>query len=846
MADIKQSTDKLLKLFDICDSVRSSITNINSNIDTSKPKYFVTFPYPYMNGRLHLGHVYTMTKCDFDARFKKSQGFNVLFPFSFHATGAPIFSSANKIKYELETYSDLEYSMYPEKSQVDNLLKMDVPHSEIPNFINPEYWVTYFSSKAKDDISDIGLICDMRRSFFTTTMNPYYDSFVTWQFTNLLKDGFLQKGKRYVIYSIKDQQPCADHDRSVGESIKPIKYYVTEIQGKSNIYMAIGKFEKNVVLVNKSEKFVSFIFNGKSYVSSKNFYNNFSNQENHVSSPESIDYAIIENELIESGFKIISTDKFFHGSGIYSTDKQQDEKAFSSIIYYEPESKVISRSGDICIVSLSDQWFIDYGNEEVKAVIKKYVETEFDIDDGIRKKFSETVDWLDQWPCSRSFGLGSVIPGTSDLIDSLSDSTIYMAFYTVSHLVTSIPIQYVTNEMWNYIFKNVKYDLPADFEHIINQMKNEFSYWYPLDSRVSGKDLVGNHLTMCLFNHYMIWKDPSILPKSFRVNGYLMLNKEKMSKSTGNFMTLSDAVKKYTPDVVRFTLALSDGFDDGNFEEKIANGVLLKFFNEFEWIQDFLATNKNNNTNFDFFDHLFNDEITTALINAKSAYESGHYKFVTDNVYNIINAKATYIKLKGITGKPKNDSLFKKYIMSFVTILQPIAPFMCKYISDNYPDYKEQWIEDTKFISKSKFYYYQAMKLIDAINSDIGKSKKKGIAINKFTINYSTKYNEIQEKIIEYTKMFDFKTFTKDSWNKYISNFVVEGIKISDIRSFSTYIRDKLIDYGKLYFDWISNPDYFATITYMVQINISTVSIEFVEVEPSFENSFGNFNYFTV
>jgi hypothetical protein len=138
------------------------------------------------------------------------------------------------------------------------------------------------------------------------------------------------------------------------------------------------------------------------------------------------------------------------------------------------------------------------------------------------------------------------------------------------------------------------------------------------------------------------------------------------------------------------------------------------------------------------------------------------------------------------------------------------------------------------------------MKLIDAINSDICKSKKKGIAINKFTINYSRKYTEIQENIIEYTKMFDFKTFTKDSWNKYISNFVAEGIKISEIRSFSTYIRDKLIDYGEMYFDWISNPDYFETITYMVQINISTVPIEFVEVEPSFENSFGNFNYITV
>jgi leucyl-tRNA synthetase len=40
-----------------------------------------------MNGTLHLGHGFSLTKCDFNARFKGLQGFNVLFPFGFHCTG---------------------------------------------------------------------------------------------------------------------------------------------------------------------------------------------------------------------------------------------------------------------------------------------------------------------------------------------------------------------------------------------------------------------------------------------------------------------------------------------------------------------------------------------------------------------------------------------------------------------------------------------------------------------------------------------------------------------------------------------------------------------------------------
>ena len=33
--------------------------------EKNKEKYLVTFPYPYMNGYLHLGHAFSMSKCEF-------------------------------------------------------------------------------------------------------------------------------------------------------------------------------------------------------------------------------------------------------------------------------------------------------------------------------------------------------------------------------------------------------------------------------------------------------------------------------------------------------------------------------------------------------------------------------------------------------------------------------------------------------------------------------------------------------------------------------------------------------------------------------------------------------------
>ena len=45
--------------------------------DDNKSKFFLNFPYPYMNGRLHLGHAFSLTKAEFTARFQHLLGKNV-------------------------------------------------------------------------------------------------------------------------------------------------------------------------------------------------------------------------------------------------------------------------------------------------------------------------------------------------------------------------------------------------------------------------------------------------------------------------------------------------------------------------------------------------------------------------------------------------------------------------------------------------------------------------------------------------------------------------------------------------------------------------------------------------
>ena len=88
-----------------------------------------------------------------------------------------------------------------------------------------------------EDLKKFGLCADFRRSFITTSVNPYYDSFVRWQFLKLKEAGRVKFGKRPSIFSPLDGQICADHDRASGEGVIPqaytcIKIKVLELKGK--------------------------------------------------------------------------------------------------------------------------------------------------------------------------------------------------------------------------------------------------------------------------------------------------------------------------------------------------------------------------------------------------------------------------------------------------------------------------------------------------------------------------------------------------------------------------------------------------------------------------------------
>jgi leucyl-tRNA synthetase len=231
-------------------------------------------------------------------------------------------------------------------------------------------------------------------------------------------------------------------------------------------------------------------------------------------------------------------------------------------VFYELTGNVVCRCLTPCKVKIvSDQWFLKYGDSKWKELVRKELNEMKLHPEIVRQQFNYVIGWLNDWACTHHHGTGTKLPWDEKwVIESLSDSTIYMSYYTIAHLIKDYPENKINNDLFDFVFLGKgKGDLK------MQKMRKEFEYWYPFDVRSSGKDLVQNHLSFCLFNHAAIFPE-KYWPKSFSVNGWLLVEGEKMSKSKGNFYTIRQILEKYSADSIRAGLMLSgEGLDDPNF-----------------------------------------------------------------------------------------------------------------------------------------------------------------------------------------------------------------------------------------------------------------------------------------
>lgn len=892
------------------------------------------------------------------------QGKRALFPLGFHCTGMPIKACADKLVKEIQTfgqnferYAD-EGSVVEEqkgpapphakadptkfsakkskaaakaiklKYQFQIMQAIGIPTEEIHRFADPQHWLEFFPPLAVRDLNRLGCRIDWRRAFVTTDANPYFDAFVRWQMNRLKELEKIKFGKRYTIYSIKDGQPCMDHDRAEGEAVNPQEYTALKlkvlewapkaaaaVQGKipetANFYLVpatlrpetmygqtccfVGpKITYGVYRASEKEYFVitgraarnmayQGVFEREGVIEKVGELSGSDMVGTLVHAPLSThkdgvrvlpmetvlptkgtgvvtsvpsdspdDFATVtdlakkadyygikrewaELEIIpiidtpsygdlcapflvkqlkiaspkdtkplEEAKELAYKEGFYQGVlkvGDFKGQKVEVAKpkvrkqlieAGEAFAYSEPERKVVSRSGDDCIVALMDQWYLDYGEASWKEMALRWVDNA----DGqglktynqeTKNGFEGVLNWLNQWACARTYGLGSKLPWDPHfLVESLSDSTIYMAYYTIAHWlhkdffgsergIGNIGAEQMVDEVWDYVFCRRELSdglvqackIPRE---TLESMRREFEYFYPLDVRVSGKDLIPNHLTFFLYVHVAMFP-PEYWPRSIRVNGHLMLNGEKMSKSTGNFLTLHDMVEKYGADASRIALAdAGDGVTDANLEEDVADNNILRLFTLREWMEETMSGQEELRTGAanSFQDALFGNEMNTLAQEAMDQYAQSNYKLALKAaLYELTSARDFYREACAAANIKMHKDLVLRYVELQALLMAVIAPHWSEHIWLEVL-HKETSIQLARFpevaaadasLSAKRDYVRSTASNINSAEGQQLKKKAKGKEVSfdpkkprKLTIFVSERFPAWQAKYIELLK----------------------------------------------------------------------------------------------
>jgi len=771
----------------------------NADPIDNKKKFFVNAPYPYLNAPLHLGHGYTYVTADIIARYKRLRGYNVLFPFAFHATGTTIVSISIRLKEN--------------DPKIKEILRISgIPEELFKKFEDPYFIVNYIKERDKNTVTLYGLSIDTRRFF--TTIDEDYKKFIQWQYTKLKEKGLVIQGTHPVIWCPRCKSPTGSHDRLKGDEATVVEYYlikfkVRNFKGYKELVLPCGTLRPETtygvtnIWINPDSIYVIAKVDGSKWIISKEaviklreqlrrvdileeFYgkeligkkaiNPVNEKEILILPAKFVDSNVatgvvmsvpahapydwialqdlkknireiksvydLDDKIVEEierikpiiiiaapTFKDIPAKEACEKFGVKSQEDVKELEEATSYVYkeefykgiclsncgpfegkkvceikdelinyfrkegfadsmFETSEPVICRCNTRCYVKiLENQWFLKYSDKKWKEKVKKWIDKMKITPEEYKEVFKKVVDWLNDKACARQTGLGTPLPwDPSWIVETLSDSVIYMAFYTIVHKIRElkIDVEKLNEKFFDYIFLGIgdvdelSKELGIDKEKI-EEIRQEFEYWYGFDLRASAKELVPNHLTFALFHHVAIWNNEKYWPKWFSVNGMIMVEGVKMSKRLGNFIVLDDVINKYGADVVRITLASSsEGSYDPSWEEKKAEAWSKRLYE----IYAFYADNwgKINDKLERDIDRWLVEKAKERLKKGYQYLEDGKWKSAVDEV---INGIWNDIKWYVFRAKDTLSKGLKTVLEWYIMFLSIYAPFIAEEIWKN-------------------------------------------------------------------------------------------------------------------------------------------------------------------
>ncbi|MHA1839546.1 MAG: leucine--tRNA ligase, partial [Candidatus Ranarchaeia archaeon] len=438
----------------------------------------------------------------------------------------------------------------------------------------------------------------------------------------------------------------------------------------------------------------------------------------------------LEADKLEKATEIIYRDEFYRGvmlpntgqfSGRLVREVKEDVLKFlqdigrATPIYELDQREVICRCNTpVTVAVLDNQWFLNYGHPKWKAAAKKLLANMIIKPEKYRTYFEATFDWLHERPCARRRGIGTHLPfdETGDwIIESLSDSTIYMAFYTIIHLIRKHKLtkEQLTPSFFDYVFLGrgdddkiaKKNRIPLS---VLNEMRNEFKYWYPNDLRHTAISHISNHLSFFIFHHAAIFP-PKYQPKAITLNEHLIREGKKMSKSKGNVIPLADIPKHYSADLARLfyiSAAELDGVVDWRTNQlKGVQTKLNQIWATVETILDFPYANLASiEDDLSYQSRWMLSRIDSAVLKATTNLNDYAFRsYILLTAFALVNDIRRYIELSEHLEKSERGAVLWYTLDKWIRLLCPAIPHVAE---EAWSKMQHNW-EERDFVSIAKW-----------------------------------------------------------------------------------------------------------------------------------------------
>ncbi|MFL6320775.1 MAG: leucine--tRNA ligase [Nitrososphaeraceae archaeon] len=486
---------------------------------------------------------------------------------------------------------------------------------------------------------------------------------------------------------------------------------------------------------------------------------------------------------------------------------------YGDIMFELVNKPVKCRCGTECMVKLlDDQWFINYGNKDWKCLAHQCLNRMDIVPEELRQEFEYVIDWLKERACARKTGLGTKLPWDQGwIIESLSDSVIYMAYYIIAKYVNNvnndknnmtINAEHLKDSFFDYVLlrKGDVTQVATECKiskRLIEDIRNEFSYFYPLDVRHSGRDLIPNHLSFFIFNHVAIFGKEN-WPKKIVVNGSVLMEGKKMSKSLGNIIPLRSAIKEYGVDAIRLAILISaELLQDADFSFDAVRGIQSKLYDIYNMAleQSQEKNNKRRNANIKLKEKT-NAENTITELEDRWIISRLQYAIedITTSMDKLRVREALHIILysldrdlqwyqKRIRTKGRENSVFDilcVFLEKRIRMLAPFAPFISEEIWE-----KIGWDSN-----KNDILQPSSKSIILAGWPQVDYDKKDPVAEESEHVIMNLTF-DIQ-KIVRVTKLTPTKivVYTSSRWKRQIYQKILASILLENKTNFSDLMKE--------------------------------------------------------